>query len=257
MILKIFQISGRKTLLFFEEIGGIFLLLLEIIKLTPTLFKNRKLFFEQLEHIGVASLPLVTTIALFTGAVASLQAAYQLKGVAPLSFLGAATSRSIITELGPVLTAIVIAGRVGASMSAEIGSMKVTDQINALFAMGINPTRYLAVPRFYASLIMIPILVIFADAIAVLGSYVVGNYFLGVSFEVYFDSVKRFFAVKDFVFGISKGFLFGGVTSLIGTYLGFRTKGGAEGVGKSTINAFVEISAVILIIDALMWMFIN
>ncbi len=252
-----FKTIGRKTLLFFKELGGIFLLLWNIIKLTPDLIKSRKLFSEQMEHIGVQSLPLVTLIALFTGAVASWQAAYQLKGVAPLSFLGAATSRSIITELGPVLTAIVIAGRIGASMAAEIGSMKVTDQINALLTMGISPTRYLAVPRFYASLIMIPVLVVFADIIAVGGAYIIANYFLGVSVEVFFDSVKRFFHVQDFIFGVSKGFVFGGLTSLIGTYLGFQTEGGAEGVGNSTIKAFVEISAMILIFDYIMWMLIN
>ncbi len=257
MLTQLFKTIGRKVLLFFEELGGIFLLLLSIIKLTPNIFKNKKLFFEQMEHIGVASLPLVTIIALFTGAVASWQAAYQLKGVAPLSFLGAATTRSIVTELGPVLTAIVIAGRIGASMAAEIGSMKVTDQINALLTMGISPVRYLAVPRFYASLIMIPILVIFADVIAVIGAYFIGNYFLGVSVDVFFDSAKRFFQLKDFIFGVSKGIVFGGLTSLIGTYLGFKTSGGAEGVGQSTIKAFVEISAMILIFDYLMWMLIN
>ena len=257
MITVFFKTIGKKTLLFFRELGGVIILLWNIIKLTPNVVKNRKLLFEQMEHIGVQSLPLVTLIALFTGAVASWQAAYQLKGVAPLSFLGAATSRSIITELGPVLTAIVIAGRIGASMAAEIGSMKVTDQINALLTMGISPVRYLAVPRFYASLIMIPVLVIFADIIAIGGAYLIANYFLGVSVDVFFDSVKRFFHVKDFIFGVSKGFVFGGLTSLIGTFLGFKTEGGAEGVGNSTIKAFVEISAMILIFDYIMWMLIN
>ena len=110
-----------------------------------------------MEHIGVDSLPLVIIIAIFTGAVAAWQAAYQLKGLAPISFLGTATSRAIITELGPVLTGIIIAGRVGASIAAELGSMKVTEQIDALETMGISRIRYLAMPRFFASIIMLPI----------------------------------------------------------------------------------------------------
>lgn len=206
-----------------------------------------------MEHIGVNSLPLVVIIAVFTGAVAAWQAAYQLKGVAPLSFLGTATSRAIITELGPVLTAIVIAGRVGASIAAELGSMKVTEQIDALETMGISPIRYLAMPRFIAAIIMMPILVIFANIIAVGGAYVISNYFLGVSFDVFFDSVKRFFFFGDFVFGLIKGVVFGGVTSLLGCHIGFRTEGGAEGVGLSTIRSFVLTSALILIMDYVLW----
>ena len=129
-----------------------------------------------MEHIGVNSLPLVIIISVFTGAVAAWQAAYQLKGIAPLSFLGGATSRAIITELGPVLTGIVIAGRVGASIAAELGTMKVTEQIDALETMAINPVRYLAMPRFLASILMMPVLVIFANTIAVMGAYIVSNY---------------------------------------------------------------------------------
>ncbi len=248
---------GEKTLLFFSELGGIFILLGEIVRFSSNVFKRRKAFILQMEHIGVDSLPLVAVIAVFTGAVSAWQAAYQLKGIAPLSFLGTATTRAIITELGPVLTAIVIAGRIGASIAAELGSMKVTEQINALLVMGINPVKFLAVPRFYASIIMIPVLVIFADVIAVFGAYFISNYFLDISPDMFFDSAKRFFYLKDFLFGIAKGAVFGGATALIGVYLGFSTEGGAEGVGKSTIKAFVIISATILISDYILWMFIN
>lgn len=207
----------------------------------------------QMEHIGVNSLPLVLIIASFTGAVSAWQAAYQLKGLAPLSFLGTATSRAIITELGPVLTAIVIAGRVGASIAAELGSMKVTEQIDALETMGISPIRYLAMPRFFATIFMMPILISIANTIAVIGAFVISRYFLGVSFDVFFDSVKRYFMVSDFMFGIIKGIVFGGVTSLLGCHIGFRTEGGAEGVGLSTIRSFVISSALILILDYIIW----
>ncbi len=206
-----------------------------------------------MEHIGVNSLPLVFIIAVFTGAVAAWQAAYQLKGVAPLSFLGTATSRAIITELGPVLTAIVIAGRVGASIAAEIGSMKVTEQIDALETMGISPVRYLAMPRFFAAIFMMPVLVTIANVIAVMGAYVISDFFLGVSFNVFFDSVKRFFEMGDFIFGMIKGVIFGGLTALLGCHIGFNTQGGAEGVGNATIRSFVITSALILIFDYILW----
>jgi phospholipid/cholesterol/gamma-HCH transport system permease protein len=248
---------GEKFLSFVEEVGEIVRLFFNILRYAVTIIKNRKLIIFQMEHIGVNSIPLVFIIAIFTGAVAAWQAAYQLKGLAPLSFLGTATSRAIITELGPVLTAIVIAGRVGASIAAELGSMKVTEQIDALETMGISPVMFLAMPRFLASVIMMPILVIFADVIAVLGAYVISDYFLGVSFEVFFDSVRRFFQLGDFFFGIIKGVFFGGVTALIGCHIGFKTEGGAEGVGLSTIKSFVVTSALILILDYFLWTFMS
>ena len=207
-----------------------------------------------MEHIGVNSLPLVIIISVFTGAVAAWQAAYQLKGIAPLSFLGGATSRAIITELGPVLTGIVIAGRVGASIAAELGTMKVTEQIDALETMAINPVRYLAMPRFLASILMMPVLVIFANTIAVMGAYIVSNYFLNVSFSVFFISVKRFFVFSDLIAGLIKTIFFGGVTALLGCHIGFQTEGGAEGVGLSTIRSFVMSAALILILDYVLWM---
>lgn len=242
---------------FFEEVGEISRLFWGIIKYLKTIIKNRKLILYQMEHVGVNSIPLVFIIAIFTGAVAAWQAAYQLKGLAPLSFLGTATSRAIITELGPVLTAIVIAGRVGASIAAELGSMKVTEQIDALETMGISPIMFLAMPRFLAAVLMMPILVILADVIAVIGAFVISNYFLNVSFEVFFDSVRRFFVLGDFFFGIIKGIFFGAVTSLIGCHIGFKTEGGAEGVGLSTIKSFVVTSALILILDYFLWTFMS
>lgn len=247
---------GRGTLNFFQEIGQISNLLFGIIKSLHKIPKNRKLVLYQMEHIGVNSLPLVLIIAVFTGAVAAWQAAYQLKGIAPLSFLGASTSRAIITELGPVLTGIVIAGRVGASIAAELGTMKVTEQIDALESMGISPVRYLAMPRFVAAVIMMPLLVIFANFIAVLGAYLVSDYFMGVSQAVFFQSVKRYFVFFDFLSGIIKTIFFGATTALLGCHIGLRTQGGAEGVGLSTIRSFVLSAAMILILDYVLWMFL-
>ncbi|MBU0473924.1 MAG: ABC transporter permease [Bacteroidetes bacterium] len=253
MIKNLIEKLGEKTINFIQEIGQISQLFFSLIKYSSQLFKNRKLLLFQMEHIGVNSLPLVIIIAIFTGAVSAWQAAYQLKGIAPISFLGTATSRAIITELGPVLTAIIIAGRVGASIAAELGSMRVTEQIDALETMGISTIRYLAMPRFYASIIMMPVLIVFANVIAVAGAYVISNYFLDVSYSVFFDSVKRFFLISDFMFGLVKGVFFGGITSLLGCHIGFRTSGGAEGVGLSTIRSFVLSASLILIIDYILW----
>jgi phospholipid/cholesterol/gamma-HCH transport system permease protein len=253
VINKFLSYLGKKTIDFFQEFGQVSILLLKVVGFFPKIIKSRKLVLKQMEHIGVDSLPLVVIIAIFTGAVAAWQAAYQLKGLAPISFLGTATSRAIITELGPVLTGIIIAGRVGASIAAELGSMKVTEQIDALETMGISRIRYLAMPRFLASIIMLPILIVFANTIAILGAYIVSNFFLNVSYAVFFDSVKRFFTMNDFVFGMFKGMMFGGVTALLGCHIGFRTEGGAEGVGASTIRSFVISSAVILVLDYALW----
>ncbi len=251
---RLIELLGKKTLDFVAEIGEISLLLMRIFFFLPKVVKNRKQVLFQMEHIGVGSLPLVLIIAVFTGAVAAWQAAYQLKGIAPVSFLGAATSRAIITELGPVLTGIVIAGRVGASIAAEIGTMKVTEQIDALESMAINPIRFLAMPRFLASIIMLPILALFASFIAVLGAFLVSNYFLGVSEAVFFQSVKQYFQLYDLFTGLLKTVFFGAVTALIGVHNGLRTSGGAEGVGNATIRSFVLSAALILILDYVLWM---
>jgi phospholipid/cholesterol/gamma-HCH transport system permease protein len=248
-----FQKIGKKSINFVQEFGQISNLLWGIVKNFKTIPQSRKIIFGQMEHIGVESLPLVLIIAVFTGAVAAWQAAYQLKGIAPLSFLGATTSRAIITELGPVLTGIVIAGRVGASIAAELGTMKVTEQIDALETMAISPVRYLAMPRFLAAVLMMPILVMFADAIAVFGAYIVSNYFLGVTFASFFDSVRRFFHFSDLAGGLLKAVVFGGLTALMGCHIGFKTEGGAEGVGLATIRSFVMSSALILVLDYVLW----
>src|ERR1035437_9547383 len=139
MIIKLLQKLGRKALDFFLEFGQVSTLVSAIIKPLPTIPRSRNLILYQMEHVGCNSLPLVVRSAVGTAAVAAWQAAYQLKGLAPLSFLGGTTSRAIITELGPVLTGIVIGGRVGASIAAELGTMKVTEQIDALEIMAISP----------------------------------------------------------------------------------------------------------------------
>ena len=247
---------GGKVYKFFTELGQFFYLMLGVLKSLGRVFRDRMLIIEQMEHVGVNSLALVTIIGIFTGAVSCWQAAYQIKGLISYSYLGSATTKAIIIELGPVLAAIVLAGRVGASMAAELGTMKVTEQIDALESMAISPVRYLAMPRIVATTLMLPILVIYASSIAIMGAYLVAVLFLDVLSETFLSSFKKAFEFKDVLAGTIKALFFGVSISSIGCFIGFQTSGGAEGVGLSTIKAFVVAAASILILDYILWNFL-
>ncbi len=247
---------GRKFLQFFTELGEYSIMMLGVIKNLPRVFRDRKLIIEQMLHVGVNSLTLVSIIGIFTGAVSCWQAAYQIKGLISYSYLGSATTKAIIIELGPVLAAIVLAGRVGASMAAELGTMKVTEQIDALEAMAISPIRYLAMPRIVATTLMLPVLVIYASSIAIMGSYTVATVFLDVPSETFLGAFKKALEVKDIWAGTIKAIFFGISISSIGCFIGFQTRGGAEGVGLSTIKAFVIAAASILMLDYVLWNFL-
>jgi phospholipid/cholesterol/gamma-HCH transport system permease protein len=249
----IIEKSEEKLIKIFSEVGEISFLILGIIKNLPRVFKDRKLILEQMEHVGVNSIPLVIIIGFFTGAVSSWQASYQFKGFISLAYLGSAVSKAIFIELGPVLTAIVLAGRVGASMSAELGTMKVTEQIDALESLAINPIRYLVMPRVLACIAMLPFLTIIANFIAIIGAFGVAYFFQDVTFQVFFRSAKRVFELKDIFGGVLKGIFFGASTSILGCHVGLKTEGGAEGVGNSTIRAFVLAAAMTLVLDYILW----
>jgi len=242
----------RTTIAFVLEAGSVFIMMGKVARYLLQIWKNRRLVFEQMMVIGVQSIPLVLFVGVFAGAVASIQTAYQLKGYISYNYLGAATSVAIFIELGPVLTALVIAGRVGASIAAEIGTMKVTEQLDALESLAIDPLRYLAMPRIFSGFFMIPILTILADFVGILGAYLVAYVNLDLAPEIFFGSVKEFFSLLNIFSGLIKAFFFGGTTAIIGCYVGFNTSGGAEGVGQSTIRAFVLSSALILLNDYLL-----
>jgi phospholipid/cholesterol/gamma-HCH transport system permease protein len=251
-----FVLVGGKSRRFLSEFGALSRLLAKTFSFLPQIGRDRRLLLDQMAHIGTDSLPLVIIIGFFTGMVSAWQAAYQFKGLITNSFIGSAVSRAIFIELGPVLTAIVIAGRVGASIAAELGTMKVTEQIDALESLAINPVRYLSTPRVIAAILMMPILVVFANTIALMGAFLVSNFFLDISAKTFFDSVQRYFHLKDILGGLLKAIVFGGVTALIGVHVGFNASGGAEGVGTATIRAFVLSSATVLVSDYLLWMLI-
>lgn len=216
-------------------------------------WKDRKRIFIQLDNFGVKSIPLVLLIGVFAGAIIAWQAAYQFAGMVSLSVLGGQVMRVVQMEMAPVLTALVISGRIGASMTAEIGSMVLSDQINALKTMAIDPVRFIALPRFLGLTLMMPFLTLFSVIISVLGAFVVSTYFLDITNQVFFSSIRDFFSIWDLFGGLVKGAIFGMIISLIGCYKGFQTKGGSRGVGDATIASFVNSAVGILAGDFFLW----
>lgn len=254
-MLTFFAKTGSKVINFFAEFGRIAILLKNIVRYLPRVIKDRRLVLEQMEIVGADSLPLVILIGSFTGAIAALQATLLFEKFNLINitkpFMGASIATAVFTELTPVLTALVIAGRVGGAMAAQIGTMKVSEQIDALDMMAIDKDRFLAMPRVFATLFMMPILAVFSNVVALIGAYILISIKFGFTAQSFFDSVQTYFNMKEIVIGITKSFVFGGVTSLIGCYVGFATEGGAEGVGKSTVRAFTLSASAILIIDAI------
>jgi phospholipid/cholesterol/gamma-HCH transport system permease protein len=246
---------GRTLLNFVSEVGSLVMLLGAVIRYTPRVFKDRKLVLEQMAIVGADSLPLVVLIGAFTGAIAALQATnifakFNLIGIAR-PFIGGSIATVVFTELTPVLTALVIAGRVGGSMTAQIGTMQVSEQIDALEMMGIDKNRYLSMPRVIAALTMMPVLAVFSNIVAIAGAYLLTSFKFDFSVQMFFDSIQRFFRISEIMTGMLKSAVFGGITALIGCHVGFMTEGGAEGVGKSTVRSFTLAAASMLIIDAL------
>ena len=230
--------------------GGITFLLMDTFH---AIFKTRVRWnatVDQMYKIGVTSLPLVFLTALFTGVVLSLQSAYQLKLFAAQQFTSDLVALSMVRELGPVLTAMVIAGRVGAAIAAELGTMKVTEQIDAMKALAVSPVRYLVVPRFLAGFLMLFILTIYADVIGMLGGYLIAVFKLGISSHQYIKRSIHVMMIKDIMTGLIKAFFFGGITALVGCYFGFNAENGAEGVGRATTLAVVTTLILIIASDA-------
>ncbi|MBI4370435.1 MAG: ABC transporter permease [Elusimicrobia bacterium] len=209
-----------------------------------------ELFFAQAGRIGVDSLAVVGITSIFVGMVLALQTGYSFMNVfgEPL-YVGTVVGFSIFKELGPVLTAIVVAGRIGASIAAELGTMKVTEQIDALYTLGTSPTRYLGVPRFLATALMLPVLTIYADFVGILGGYIVAVGKLGIPAVVYWNDVLINIDIETVAHGLLKAVAFAAIVAVTACYVGFTTSGGAEGVGRSTTKSVVVSMVSILISD--------
>ena len=208
------------------------------------------LTIEQMNEIGVASFPVVGLTSLFTGMVLAFQSGFSFMKVfnEPI-YVGSVVGLSLVKELGPVLTAMVISGRVGASITAELGTMNVTEQLDALYTLGTNPVQYLAVPRYIAMMIMVPILTALSNIIGITGGYLVAAAQLRIPGGVYWDEVKTFVDVNDVMHGLIKSFFFGLIMVTTSCYTGFNCSGGAEGVGKATTRAVVVSMVLILVGD--------
>ena len=204
---------------------------------------------EQFEAIGIGSLTVILLTGFFTGAALALQSGQTLDQFGARSLVGRLVSASMIKELGPVLTGLMLAGRVGSGIAAELGSMMVTDQINALRALGTDPVRKLVVPRVLAGFFMAPILTIASDASALTGGWLIAVFSLHVSGNVYWQSVTDALYLGDAWMGLIKPFVLGFVVTTIGCHVGLRTRGGTQGVGRSTTNAVVVASVAVIAVD--------
>ena len=202
---------------------------------------------KQMEEVGVRSFPVVAITSAFTGMVLALQSYTGFKRFGAETMVGTVVALSMTRELGPVLTGLMVSGRVGSAMAAELGTMRVTEQIDALYTLATNPIQYLIVPRFLATTIMLPLLVIFADVIGILGGYLVSVQILGTNPTHYFRRTWDFLELNDFYSGLIKAVFFGMIIAMISCYQGFSTAGGAEGVGQATTKAVVSSSLIILI----------
>lgn len=249
MILPFFNYIGSNTLGFFRYVGDFSLFTFEAVSacFRPPYY-IRQLWLEMYK-IGYLSLPVVGLTAIFTGMVLALQSYTGFSRFSAESAIATVVVLSITRELGPVLGGLMVAGRVGAAMAAEIGTMRVTEQIDALTTLATNPFKYLVAPRIIAAVVCLPLLVLCADAIGVLGGYIVSVHKLGFNPALYIDQTFKYLESEDVISGLQKAAVFGFVIALFGCYQGYRSRGGAQGVGQATTNAVVSSSIMILILN--------
>ncbi|HNX91204.1 MAG TPA: ABC transporter permease [Candidatus Omnitrophota bacterium] len=251
-----------------EVVGGIFLGVMKDMVSILALFFNtiawiflgpfkgkaasRQSIFQQMVFAGVQSVIIVFFISMFTGIVIAMQSAYQLKQLGAVIYVAAMVSISMARELGPVFTALVVAGRVGSAIAAELGTMKVSEQIEALETLALDPVRFLVVPRFLALVVMMPVLTLIADAMGVVGGMIVGVFNLQLNVYRYITFTFEFLTWKDVWTGLIKSIAFGVAIAMISCYVGLRTGGGAEGVGKSTTLSVVISFIIVIFIDVIL-----
>lgn len=223
----------------------------------PRLPRSLHLVAQQISLMGVNSLSLVLLTSVFLGMVTSVQAAYQSGGFVPDVYIAMGVGKALMIELSPIITALVVAGRVGSAIAAELGTMKVTEQIDALESMALDPVGFLVLPRFIAGLIVLPILVIFSEVVAIASGLVIALLGLGIPTHTFIVGLKMNFIPRDIFGGLLKALIFGGIIATMGCYHGFKAKGGAEGVGRAATRAVVSSCFLILVFDYLIanWVF--
>jgi len=246
---RIFLFIGRRGHIFFYHYYKVCRYLWATIGQLRHVHFYRRQIIEQLYRIGIGSLPLVMGLSLFTGLATAIQTAYQISGFVPKYIVGSILLQSELLELAPTLMSLVLAGRVGAGIASEIGTMKVSEQVDALESMGVDPIGYLVMPRILAGVFMFPIVIVFAVWVAVTGGYYVANTMMGVSAADFVRGMKEVFRYKDVFVGLIKATIYGGIITLIGSYMGMETERGAKGVGIAATTTVVTSSSFILIMD--------
>jgi phospholipid/cholesterol/gamma-HCH transport system permease protein len=207
------------------------------------------LWVRQMEQIGVRSLGVAGITTIFTGMVLALQTALSLPSLGVKYYIGSVVAKSLVRELGPVLTALIVGGRIGSGMTAEIGTMKVTEQIDALRSMAADPVKKLVAPKLVATLVMLPVLTVIGDALGILGGLIVAVATLNVTSGIYLNDVVAKLALSDVFSGVAKSFFFAYFIAIIGCYNGLNTTGGADGVGRATTNTVVLAAILVLVSD--------
>lgn len=231
------------------HVGGVSQLVARAIVRIPQRPIRLHQWFAQMEQVGVNSLAVALLTATFTGMVMVLQTGVQLSRFQSENMTPGIASIALLREIAPVLTSLAVAARVGAGICAEVGTMKVTEQLDALESMGVDPIHYLVVPRLVAAMLMVPALTIAADLVGILGGCLIGVTQLGISSDMYLDITFKWVELKDFFSGFLKTVVFGGIVATIGCYLGFKSDGGAEGVGIATTRSVVTSFILILVSD--------
>lgn len=239
----------RRVLSFLNYIGSLSILWIQTIQWTFSPPFNVYRIFLQSLRIGPGTFFIASLIALFIGIIISLQMAYMMLSLSAEIYIPKLVALAITRELAPVLTALIVAGRIGAGITAEIGSMVVTEQVDALKAFAVNPIRYLVVPRFWALVLMLPVLTIFADIIGILGGFIICYFKLHISGYMYWQMVVEALIVKDVMTGLIKTIFFGMIIAIVGCYEGLSCKGGAVGVGKATTMSVVRSFILIIMFD--------
>ncbi|GAB4231295.1 MAG: ABC transporter permease [Chlamydiales bacterium] len=239
--------DSRPITTFFGIIGAYFSLVIQVLWISFTSPPRFYLIRDQLFSVGVASLPVIAITGFSTGIVLAAQSHFQLSDYGLTGATGLMVTKAMMVELGPVLTAFMVTGRVGSAMCAELGTMRVTEQIDALKSMDINPNRYLVAPRFIAGTLMLPLLTLFSTFMGILGGYYISVYYYDMSPSTYLDPLKVHIDNFDFFSGLVKAFIFGIIIVTISCFRGLLTTGGAQGVGRATTNSVVICYTVILI----------
>ncbi len=238
-------------------IGAYFVLTFTVLWISLSRPPSFTLIRNQMYEVGVMSLPVVAITGFSTGMVLAAQSFFQLSDKGLASATGLMVTKAMMVELGPVLTAFMVTGRVGAAMCAELGTMRVTEQIDALRSMAVDPLRYLVAPRFIAGISMLPLLTIFSTMMGIIGGYVIAVYYYGMAPNSFLDPLPLHVTAFDFVSGLVKAFVFGVIIVTISCYRGMTTTGGAAGVGRSTTNSVVICYSVILIGNFLLTIALN